>query len=184
MLEKAALHPRPASRRTASSRRGIENGNGTPRALRAVLLGLTLCYTKLLTRLKKGHILVPRKQGQELSELATERITKVVRSLADDRIERGVDLDRPMHCDSCAVEKPSPGSALYGAYKFCNDCLLEFTLALAAGTVDTAADFMTRQSDEPESIAPTDLPSPHERAYVSLNPLPGRDKLMPRNEPC
>lgn len=89
-----------------------------------------------------------------------------------------------MHCASCDREKASAGSALYGAYKFCNDCLLEFTIALASGAVDTAADFMTCQTDDPESSPPTDMASPHERPYVSKNPLPGREKLMPRNEPC
>lgn len=125
-----------------------------------------------------------KRQPQDLSDVATERITRVVRSLADDRIERGVDLARPMHCDSCDLEKPSAGSALYGAYKFCNDCLLDFTLALASGTVENAAEFMTRRSDEPGSLPPSDLASHSERHILPVNPLQGRDKLMPRNEPC
>ncbi|MGH2443226.1 MAG: hypothetical protein ACRDFX_08690 [Chloroflexota bacterium] len=124
------------------------------------------------------------RQHQELSAMASERITKVVRSLADDQVERGVDLSRPLHCDSCDIEKPSAGSALYGAYKFCNDCLLDFTLALAAGGVDNAADYMTRRDPEGQ-LPPSELTGLHERPTTGFaNPLHGRDKLMPRNEPC
>lgn len=125
-----------------------------------------------------------KRQTQELSALATDRITKVVRSLADDRVERGVDLARPMHCDSCDREKPSAGSALYGAYKFCNDCLLDFTIALASGSIGNAAEYMTRRSDDDGGPPPADLTSQYERHSVTVNPLQGRDKLMPRNEPC
>jgi hypothetical protein len=125
-----------------------------------------------------------KRQPQELTELATERITRVVRSLADDRVERGVDLSRPMSCDSCDREKPSAGSALFGAYKFCNDCLLDFTLALASGAVDNAAEFMTRRSDGDEGLAGSDLSGQPERSVLSFGPIPGRDKLVPRNEPC
>jgi hypothetical protein len=124
-----------------------------------------------------------KREKQELSEQAQERIVRVVRSLADDRVERGVELGRPMHCDSCALEKPAAGSALYGVYKLCNDCLLEFTLALASGTVDSVAQFMTRQSDD-TGLPPSDLSDRRDRQVVPLNPLQGRDKLMPRNEPC
>jgi hypothetical protein len=124
-----------------------------------------------------------KRDQQELSEQALERITRVVRSLADDRVERGVELSRPMHCDSCDQEKPSAGSSLYGVYKLCNDCLLDFTVALASGKVDTVADFMTRQIDDPGSMPPSDVSSRRDRPAVSLNQLPGRDKLLPRHEP-
>ena len=124
-----------------------------------------------------------KRDQQELSKQSTERITRVVRSLADDRVERGVELNRPMHCDSCDQEKPSAGSSLYGVYKLCNDCLLDFTLALASGKIDSVAEFMTRQTDEPSSLPPTDLSHRRDRAVASLNPLPGRDKLLPRHEP-
>jgi hypothetical protein len=127
---------------------------------------------------------LPKREQQELSEQSTERITRVVRSLADDRVERGVELNRPMHCDSCDQEKASAGSSLYGVYKLCNDCLLDFTLALASGKVDSVSDFMTRQIDEPGSLPPSDVASRRDRSAASLNPLPGRDKLLPRNEPC
>lgn len=127
--------------------------------------------------------LLANHQQTELSELATERITRVVRSLADDRIERGVELGRPMHCHSCDLERPSAGSAQYGAYQFCNDCLLDFTLALAAGKAANAAEYMTRQPDGEYTSPAPDFSGHHERHSVK-NPLPGRDKLMPRNEPC
>jgi hypothetical protein len=125
-----------------------------------------------------------RRQQQELSEAATERITRVVRSLAEDRVERGVDLSRPMVCDSCGLEKPSAGSALFGAYKLCNDCLLDFTFALARGTIENAAEYMTRHSDIEDSLPPSDLAGQPERSVLSFGPIPGRDKLVPRNEPC
>ena len=64
----------------------------------------------------------------DLSSEAEERIEEVVRSLMDDQVDRGVDLTRPMHCDSCDVEKSPLGSTQYGVYALCNDCLLEFTL--------------------------------------------------------
>ncbi|MGI8968663.1 MAG: hypothetical protein ACR2GA_06130 [Chloroflexota bacterium] len=130
----------------------------------------------------KGAISVANQPPTELTNLAIERITRVVRSLADDRVDRGVDLARPMHCDSCDQEKPSAGSAVYGAYKFCNDCLLDFTLKLASGEAGTAAEYMTRRSDG-GTFAP-DLSLPREHRSGSISPLPARDKLMPRNEPC
>lgn len=125
-----------------------------------------------------------RRDQQELTDEAVTRITAVVRSLADDRVERGIDLSRPVRCDSCGLEKTSAGSALYGAYKLCNDCLLDFTIDLASGRVENVADFMTRRTDAPPSPPPPDTPAEAERRSVSLNPLTGRDKLMPSNEPC
>ncbi|HEX6506552.1 MAG TPA: hypothetical protein VF221_02875 [Chloroflexota bacterium] len=105
--------------------------------------------------------------------------------MAEDRVERGVELNRAMHCDSCDHDKHAEGSALYGAYRLCNDCLLEFTLALASGTVDNVAEFMTRTPEEPGALPPSDLGGERGRHPVQqLNPLPGRDKLMPSNEPC
>jgi hypothetical protein len=136
----------------------------------------------LRKRILKGSSLA-RRQQQELSEAATERITRVVRSLADDRVERGVDLSRPMMCDSCDAEKGSGGSSLFGVYKLCNDCLLDFTLALARGTVENAAEYMTRRSDGDEALE-SSLAGEAERSVLAFGPLPGRDKLVPRNEPC
>jgi hypothetical protein len=127
---------------------------------------------------------LPRREQQELTDQAVERITRVVRSLAEDRVERGVDLNRPMHCDSCAQEKASAGSSLFGHYKFCNDCLLEFTLALASGAVDSVDGFMTRPSDSDRSAPPSDFTPSRDAQAVSRSPLPARDKLMPHNEPC
>ena len=88
-----------------------------------------------------------------------------------------------MHCDSCDLEKPAAGSALYGAYKLCNDCLLDFTIALATGRADSVADYMTRRSDD-SGAPPSDLSTPRDRSVFSMNQMPGRDKLVPRNEPC
>jgi len=112
-----------------------------------------------------------------------ERIQGVVRSMQDDQVERGITLASPMRCDSCGGEKPSAGSALYGAYKLCNDCLLDFTVALASGRVSNVADFMTRRTDEPSSIPPADLNEHRERSSVSYNSRLSRDSLMPSNEP-
>lgn len=122
---------------------------------------------------------VAKGTAQELNEQTIDRITRVVRSLADDRVERGIELSRPMHCDSCDRDTSPAGGALYGAYKLCNDCLLDFTLALASGRSGNIADFMTKRDDTP---APTDLNTP--AGSVSVRPLQSRDKLMPSNEPC
>lgn len=119
---------------------------------------------------------------QELSEQARERITDVVRSLVDDRVERGIDLSRPMHCDSCDQEKSAAGSAQYGAYKLCNDCLLDFTIALATGQAENVADYMTRRGDD--SVLPAELSTNRDRSSLQMGPLPARDTLLPRNEPC
>lgn len=121
-----------------------------------------------------------KQEQQELSPDAVDRITRVVHSLVDDRVERGIDLDRPMRCDSCDLEKISAGSAVYGAYKVCNDCLLDFTLALASSQVENIAEFMTRRSEAPLP----ELAEPRERQVLPLGQLQGRDKLMPSNEPC
>lgn len=124
---------------------------------------------------------MPKREHQELTPQSVDRITRVVRSLAEDRVERGVDLNRPMQCDSCGQDKPPAGSALYGSYKLCNDCLLDFTLRLASGEADSVADFMTKQDD---GTPPSDIDGQLDRRSVPFQPLQGRDKLMPSNEPC
>ena len=128
-----------------------------------------------------GHL--AKREHQELSQDALARINSVVRSLQEDRVERGVDLSRPMRCDSCGQEKPAAGSAQYGAYKLCNDCLLDFTVSLASGHVSSVADYMTRNSEGPEAVPPTDL-SEHRERSSQVNTRLSRDKLMPSNEPC
>lgn len=117
----------------------------------------------------------------ELPESTVERIALNIRSMVDDRVDRGVDLSRLMHCDSCGQEKSSNGSSLYGAYKLCNECLLDLTIALASGHVDTVVDFMTHRIEGP------DIPSlgdERDRSSITRNALHGRDKLMPSNEPA
>lgn len=121
-----------------------------------------------------------RREEQELSEGTVERITRGIRSLSKDRVDRGVEPDRPMRCDSCGAEKSGAGAARYGAYQLCNDCLLDFTLRLARGSVDNVVDYMRR----PDTGTPvSELTEPRERS-VSLNPMPARDRLVPGNEPC
>jgi len=122
------------------------------------------------------------REPQELTEEALQRITRVVHSMVEDRVERGVELNRVLHCDSCGQERSAAGSALYGAYKFCNDCLLEFTIALASNTVESVADYMTRTTEGPGSFPPSDLAG-HRDRLAARKPLVGRDKLMPSNEP-
>jgi len=86
-----------------------------------------------------------------------------------------------MHCDSCDQEKTSAGSALYGAYKLCNDCLLDFTLALASGRVENVVDYMTWKTEGPDGMPPSDLTRRSDRPAVSRTPLQAHDKLMPSN---
>ena len=125
-----------------------------------------------------------KQDEQELTQEAVGRITRVIRSLTEDRVERGIELGRPMHCDSCDLEKGSAGSALYGSYKLCNDCLLDFTLQLASGHVENVAEYMTRKTEDSGSLPPSDLAGQRGRSSVTFKPLHGRDKLMPSNEPC
>ncbi len=100
-------------------------------------------------------------------------------------MDRGVELNRAMHCDSCDRERAAAGSALYGAYKLCNDCFLEFTFSLANGTVDSVVEFMTRPVDTSGHLPPGDLGGERDRQSISqVNSLSVRDKLMPSNEPC
>jgi len=129
---------------------------------------------------------VPAADRGELTPEAQERITSVVKSLAEDRVDRGVDLSRPMHCDSCDVEKSPLGSSQYGAYALCNDCLLEFTLALAKGGVENVAEYMTRRPDgDPPDQLPANTDSTLDVRSSRQPSLPRRgDKLMPSNEPC
>lgn len=124
-----------------------------------------------------------RRDPQELSEEASARIARVVHSLIDDRVDRGVELGRPMRCDSCVQEKPAAGATVYGTYKLCNDCLLDYTLALASGRADSVSDFMTRRIGEPEHIVVSEPAEAPERHSVSLHPMHGRDKFMPSTEP-
>lgn len=125
-----------------------------------------------------------RREQQELSQEALARITRSIRSLADDRVERGFDLSRSMHCDSCDQDKSSAGATTYGAYKLCNDCLLDFTLALASGQVENVVDFMTRRTDDDGSRLPPDLAEQRDRSTLAYNSVHTRDKLLPSNEPC
>jgi hypothetical protein len=151
------------------------------RFLCALVVGLRVrCILSYFSAVEGMGCLAKRDQ-QELTEQARDRIVRVIRSLADDHVERGVDLARPFRCDSCGLEKSPAGSALYGSYHLCNDCLLDFTLQLASGRVDSVAEFMTKRDDE---LPPSDLDSHRDRRAVSLPPLQGRDKLMPSNEPC
>lgn len=123
----------------------------------------------------------------DLSPEAEERITDVIRSLTEDHVDRGVELSRPMRCNSCDMEKSPLGSSQYGAYALCNDCLLEFTLALAKGDIENVAEYMTRRPDdgqEPRDPAP-EGPRRLDTRPVVPHSLPKRgEKLMPRNEPC
>jgi hypothetical protein len=102
--------------------------------------------------------------------------------MVDDRVDRGVDLNRPMPCSSCGLEKPPTGAAVYGSYRLCNDCLLDFTLALASGRVNNVYEYMTRDPDG-GALPPTDLSSARDRQTAQVNPLTGRDKFMPSTEP-
>jgi hypothetical protein len=125
---------------------------------------------------------VTESDRSDLSPAAEQRIGDVIRSLVDDHVDRGVDLGRPMRCDSCDLEKSPLGSSQYGAYALCNDCLLEFTLLLARGDIENVAEYMTKRPDD--MSLPT--PPPHRLESTSTHhPLPKRsEKLMPSNEPC
>jgi hypothetical protein len=112
------------------------------------------------------------------------RITRSIRSLTEDQVERGFDLGRPMHCDSCIQDKAPSGATVYGAYKLCNDCLLDFTVALASGTVEHVAEFMTRATDDDSNVPPSDLAGQRDRMIVTRPSLQPREKLLPSNEPC
>lgn len=118
----------------------------------------------------------------ELTVEAERRITGVIRGLAEDQVDRGVDLNRMMRCDSCDIEKPPHGSSQYGAYALCNDCLLEFTLLLAMGEVDSVAEYMTKRPEDSPALLESRTGGDLEK---SRRPLPKRtEKLMPSNEPC
>ena len=125
-----------------------------------------------------------RKPQLELPETTIERITVNIRSMVDDRVERGIDLSRTMHCDSCGEDKPAAGSSLYGAYKLCNECLLDLTLALAAGRADTVVDFMTHRVEGPDVSASARMAEERDLSSLPRNAMHGRDKFMPSNEPA
>lgn len=185
MQTQSILDGLPGTQGVAARSRGIDD-RGYPltmvRAASPILLSDILGYLFVLMR---GWAVLAKREPIELSEESRNRIVRVVRSMSDDRVERGVELSRAMHCHSCDQEKTSAGSALYGAYRLCNDCFLEFTLALASGNVDSVAEFMTRTPDASGALPPSDLDGGRDRQSIQqLNPLSGRDKLMPSNEPC
>ena len=119
----------------------------------------------------------------ELTEQAVERITASIRSLIEDKVDRGIDLGRPVHCDSCDQDRPPNGAVVYGAYKLCNDCLLDFTLQLASGRATSVAEYMTRRPEDGGAM-PSQLTEPHDLSSFSRPAIQPRDKLMPSNEPC
>lgn len=117
----------------------------------------------------------------ELSPQAEQRIIDVIHSLIDDQVDRGVDLNRPMRCDSCEQDKNPRGSTQYGSYTLCNDCLLEFTILLASGEIENVAQYMTRRPDDPDNSGP----SPEQLDTRSVHSLSTRtEKLTPSTEPC
>lgn len=115
---------------------------------------------------------------QELSQEARDRITRSVRSLAEDRVERGLDVHRQFRCDNCGEMKEGAGASVYGAYKLCNDCLLDFSLRLAENKVGTIDDYMRRESDG----TPPDFSPARDRPSVP-GTIPARGVLS-SNEPC
>jgi hypothetical protein len=125
-----------------------------------------------------------KREQHELSQDAVNRIMRVVRSLADDRVDRGVDLNRTMRCDSCGQEKSPQGAAQYGAYQLCNDCLLDFTLALASNQVGNVAEYMTRKEEGGVDASVYESGQVRDRSPVMRGSLHVRDTLMPSNEPC
>ena len=129
----------------------------------------------------EGMALLARKAQQELPDTTIERISQNIRSMVDDRVERGIDLSRTMRCDSCGQEKSPAGSSLYGAYKLCNECLIDLTVTLASGGADTVVDFMTRHVDGSGSPV---LGDDRDLTNIPRNSLQGRDKFMPSNEPA
>jgi hypothetical protein len=117
----------------------------------------------------------------DLTPEAEQRITSVVRGLVHDKVERGIDLNRPMRCDSCNAEKSPYGSSQYGQYALCNDCLLEFTILLARGVIDSVDDYMISRPDESLRAENT---SPLTNEPVAAPSLPRRrEKFVPRSEP-
>jgi hypothetical protein len=128
---------------------------------------------------------VPATERIDLSPEAEERIVGVVRSLADDHVDRGVDLGRPFRCDSCDVEKTPLGATQYGAYALCNECLLEFTLSLARGEIENVAEYMTKRPDESSSTLRSESAATASARSIANPPIPARgEKLLPSNEPC
>ncbi len=185
MRPQSFLDGPPGTPAVAARCRGIDDCGYSLTIVRTAspfLLSDILSYLFVTTR---GWAILAKREPTELSEESRGRIVRVVRSMADDRVERGVELNRAMHCHSCDQEKTAAGSALYGAYRLCNDCFLEFTLALASGNVESVAEFMTRTPDGTGALPPSDLGGGRDRQSIQqLNPLSGRDKLMPSNEPC
>jgi hypothetical protein len=127
---------------------------------------------------------VPATDRSDLSPEAEERIAGVIRSLVDDHVDRGVDLGRPFHCDSCDREQSPLGATQYGAYALCNDCLLEFTLSLARGEIENVAEYMTKRPDESGSGPPAEPATTSSTRSVTNHMTARGDKLMPSNEPC
>lgn len=95
-------------------------------------------------------------------------------------MERGVDIARPFRCDNCGEVKSGAGSAKYGEYKLCNDCLLDFTVALATNRTSGISEYMRR--DTGDALPPTDWNEGRVQTNVP-GPVANREQLLPRNEP-
>jgi len=50
--------------------------------------------------------------------------------------------------------------------------------------VSNVADYMTRKSEEPGGLPPSDWSEHRERSSAQYNARMSPDKLMPSNEPC
>jgi hypothetical protein len=123
----------------------------------------------------------------DLSPQAVERISSVIRGLTEDNVDRGIDLTRPMRCDSCDCERSPAGASQYGAYALCNECLLEFTLALAKGDIENVAEYMTKRPETSATDSYDDVE--HSSAVYDTRPVRApfgarSEKLRPSNEPC
>lgn len=78
----------------------------------------------------------------KLPDSKRKDITERIRGLATEHLQEGIPSGSRIICHNCGHTKLLVGSARYGRYRLCNDCALEYDLALAEGKVKNIEDFI------------------------------------------
>jgi len=73
-------------------------------------------------------------------------ITERIRSLRLEHMRAGISTQTMVICDNCRKVKPLVGSARYGPYRLCNDCVLGYELAKAVGDIKSIDDFILAEA--------------------------------------
>ena len=82
----------------------------------------------------------------KLSDNERKVITERIRGLRLEHMQAGISTQSMVICDNCRKVKPLVGSARYGPYRLCNDCVLGSELAKDVGDIKSIDDFILAEA--------------------------------------